>query len=63
VVNTVRHIINISGCDRIHALIGGMHLPNSSHERLEKTARFLRELDAKILLPCHCSGNKIQGLI
>jgi 7,8-dihydropterin-6-yl-methyl-4-(beta-D-ribofuranosyl)aminobenzene 5'-phosphate synthase len=63
VINIVRHIQAVSGIKKVHALSGGTHLRNASAERLEKTAAFLRELSPNILLPCHCSGDRINDLL
>jgi len=63
VVNTVQAIQAITGCTRVHALVGGMHLRNASRERLQRTAAFLDALRPTVLLPCHCSGDAIHGML
>ena len=55
-VNTVRHVRQISGVTRIHGIIGGLHLLNAGTERLEATLAFLHECAPDFLLPCHCTG-------
>ncbi len=55
-VNTVRHIRSISGVERIHGIIGGLHLLNANDERLRATQQFLADCQPDFLVPCHCTG-------
>lgn len=54
--NTIDYIRKISGVDKIHGVLGGMHLLQANEERLEKTFNIMREWNAKFLVPCHCTG-------
>lgn len=56
VVNTLRHIANLSGARPFHAVIGGMHLVNASPTRIAQTVDALRPLNLRLLAPCHCTG-------
>ena len=58
-VNTIRHIRTISGIERVHAIIGGLHLLNASAERLEQTVRFIADCAPDYLIPCHCTGKHV----
>lgn len=55
-INTLTHLRGITGEGRIRAVIGGLHLGAASDERLEKTARALREMKPGLVVPCHCTG-------
>lgn len=55
-VNTVSHIRSISGIERIHGIIGGLHLLNANDERLRATQQFLADCQPDFLIPCHCTG-------
>lgn len=57
VINIINYIIKITGQDRIHTLIGGMHLVNSDAERVEKTMAALNRFSIEYIIPCHCTGN------
>lgn len=57
-INTLTHLQEITGESRIRAVIGGLHLGSASPERLEKTARALRDIDPGLLVPCHCTGER-----
>jgi 7,8-dihydropterin-6-yl-methyl-4-(beta-D-ribofuranosyl)aminobenzene 5'-phosphate synthase len=56
VINTLRHIIDLSGGKPIRAVTGGMHLVNASSERIARTTEELRRLGVRLLAPCHCTG-------
>ena len=55
-VNTVRHIRSISGVERIHGIIGGLHLLNANDQRLQATQQFLADCQPDFLVPSHCTG-------
>jgi len=56
IINTVRHVRKLTGGEPIHTIIGGTHLYLSSKERIEKTARELKELGLQRLGVSHCTG-------
>ncbi len=55
-VNTVEYIKQISGIDKVHGIIGGMHLVNANEERLQYTFDNMKRWKPDILIPCHCTG-------
>jgi len=63
VVNTLDAVRRRAGDVRVHAVIGGMHLLNTSQDRLRATIGVLRELNIPVIAPCHCSGGRaVQAL-
>lgn len=56
VVNTLRHIRDLTGGRPIHAALGGMHLLVAGPERMNRTVEALRSLDVRRLGPAHCTG-------
>jgi 7,8-dihydropterin-6-yl-methyl-4-(beta-D-ribofuranosyl)aminobenzene 5'-phosphate synthase len=56
VVNTLDYIAELTGQDRFHAVIGGMHLQRASPERLAQTVAALRRYRVGKLVPGHCTG-------
>jgi 7,8-dihydropterin-6-yl-methyl-4-(beta-D-ribofuranosyl)aminobenzene 5'-phosphate synthase len=56
VVNTLRHVRQLTHGRPIHAVLGGMHLLSASLERMACTAEALRELGVQRLGPAHCTG-------
>lgn len=56
VINTLIHARNLTQEDRIHTVIGGIHLLQASEERLVRTAADLRQMGVKRLGVSHCTG-------
>ncbi len=55
-VNTLKHVRNLTGENRIKAVIGGIHLFRASEERLVRTCADLREMGIERLGVSHCTG-------
>jgi len=60
IINTLMHIIDITGQTRFYWIIGGAHLIHSSEERLDKTVRALNKLDFRYITPILCTGLHAQ---
>ncbi|MCP4640392.1 MAG: MBL fold metallo-hydrolase [bacterium] len=56
VANTLDYIIEIAGTDRIHAILGGMHLAGADDGRVKKTLEALVAYEPDVIGPCHCTG-------
>lgn len=56
VENIVRHCQNITGIERVHALIGGLHLRAASVARVWQVRSYLHQLQVEKILACHCTG-------
>jgi 7,8-dihydropterin-6-yl-methyl-4-(beta-D-ribofuranosyl)aminobenzene 5'-phosphate synthase len=56
IINTVRHVRKLTKGEHIHTIIGGTHLYLSPQERIEKTARELKEFGLQRLSVSHCTG-------
>jgi 7,8-dihydropterin-6-yl-methyl-4-(beta-D-ribofuranosyl)aminobenzene 5'-phosphate synthase len=57
VINTIRNAQQITGVDRIHAVIGGFHLSGAAFEPLiPATIAALKEIKPRYLMPGHCTG-------
>jgi len=54
IVNTMTHAKKITGVDKIHAVIGGLHLIDASEEKVEKSIEALTEVDW--VFAGHCTG-------
>jgi 7,8-dihydropterin-6-yl-methyl-4-(beta-D-ribofuranosyl)aminobenzene 5'-phosphate synthase len=56
-INTVRHARNLTGIDRVHAVVGGFHLATPLFEPIiPPTVEALGELDPQVIAPTHCTG-------
>jgi 7,8-dihydropterin-6-yl-methyl-4-(beta-D-ribofuranosyl)aminobenzene 5'-phosphate synthase len=58
IVNTVEYAREISGIDRVFAIIGGFHLARSNDEEIQRTIDHIQALKPALLAPCHCTGFK-----
>jgi len=63
IVNTLHHVMRLSGINRVRALIGGLHLLQAGEERLDQTVAALRAFSPALLVPCHCTGAKAMRLL
>jgi 7,8-dihydropterin-6-yl-methyl-4-(beta-D-ribofuranosyl)aminobenzene 5'-phosphate synthase len=58
IVNTLNHVRRLSGDARIRAVIGGLHLLNADHLRLDQTLAVMSALPIETVIPCHCTGDR-----
>ena len=59
IVNTLKYARQLTGIDKIHAVIGGFHLGGPLYESvIEPTADAVQEMGPDFLLPTHCTGWK-----
>jgi 7,8-dihydropterin-6-yl-methyl-4-(beta-D-ribofuranosyl)aminobenzene 5'-phosphate synthase len=60
-VNIARHAMRLTRADRLHALIGGLHLGGPWFEPvIEPTVKALVDLGPAVVLPGHCTGWQAQ---
>ena len=62
-INTLYYARQLTGENKIYAVIGGSHLISASEERFWKTVAALRELEVQKLGLCHCTDLKIISLL
>lgn len=60
IINIIKHAQNISGIDRIYAVIGGFHLNWSSEDQLNKAVSYFEEIRPEIICGMHCTGFKFN---
>jgi 7,8-dihydropterin-6-yl-methyl-4-(beta-D-ribofuranosyl)aminobenzene 5'-phosphate synthase len=64
VVNTLKCARDLTGVDRIYAVIGGFHLTGPSFEPIiAPTIQALKEFQPSIIVPEHCTGWKATHLL
>jgi 7,8-dihydropterin-6-yl-methyl-4-(beta-D-ribofuranosyl)aminobenzene 5'-phosphate synthase len=61
-INTLYHARQLTGEDRVYAVIGGSHLISASEERLWQTIAALREIGVQKLGLCHCTDLPVISL-
>jgi 7,8-dihydropterin-6-yl-methyl-4-(beta-D-ribofuranosyl)aminobenzene 5'-phosphate synthase len=60
IVNTVNYAREISGVERVHAVLGGFHLARASDEEIARTVAAIKEFKPVLIVPSHCTGFKAQ---
>jgi 7,8-dihydropterin-6-yl-methyl-4-(beta-D-ribofuranosyl)aminobenzene 5'-phosphate synthase len=58
IVNTLKHVTQITGCKGIYAILGGLHLGKASDEKLEKIIDHLHAFGLAKIGVGHCTGPK-----
>ncbi|HOO38754.1 MAG TPA: MBL fold metallo-hydrolase [Deltaproteobacteria bacterium] len=59
IVNTVKHAQEVTGIEKVHAVMGGFHLSGPLFEPIiERTTDELKKLDPDYIIPTHCTGRK-----
>lgn len=58
VINTLNHVLGITGKNNIHAIIGGLHLGKASNAKLKKIIDHLSEFNLQKIGVSHCTGTK-----
>jgi 7,8-dihydropterin-6-yl-methyl-4-(beta-D-ribofuranosyl)aminobenzene 5'-phosphate synthase len=56
IVNSVRQAQEVSGVDKVHAIVGGFHLGPAPKDYLAQVVGEIRKLKPDVLIPMHCSG-------
>ncbi len=55
-VNTMQYVSELTGGQKIYAVIGGTHLVGASSERMQKTIEALKQFDVQKIMLSHCTG-------
>jgi len=63
IVNIVKHSVEMTGENRIAAILGGFHLLAASEERIGKTVAALSQFDIELISAGHCTGFKAQSAL
>jgi len=56
IVNTVNRAQEVSGVQRVWAIVGGFHLASVTDEELQRTIEALKAFQPALIVPSHCSG-------
>jgi 7,8-dihydropterin-6-yl-methyl-4-(beta-D-ribofuranosyl)aminobenzene 5'-phosphate synthase len=63
VINAVKQAQQVSGVDKVHAVIGGFHIvPPLGDDYIRRTIDAFREIDPDYLIPAHCTGDRFYDL-
>ena len=56
IVNTIRRGQEVSGVDRVWAVLGGFHLAPAGWEEIGRTINVIEDLEPILVSPTHCTG-------
>lgn len=62
IINTLLRARQVSGIDKIHALVGGFHLGPAPDDYLRQEMAALKTFQPDYVLPMHCSGQNFIDL-
>jgi 7,8-dihydropterin-6-yl-methyl-4-(beta-D-ribofuranosyl)aminobenzene 5'-phosphate synthase len=63
IVNSARQAQEVSGVEKVHAIVGGFHLGPAPKDYLEQVVAEIKKLDPDVVVPMHCSGtNFVQAM-
>jgi 7,8-dihydropterin-6-yl-methyl-4-(beta-D-ribofuranosyl)aminobenzene 5'-phosphate synthase len=57
IVNSVRQAQEVSGVQKVHAIVGGFHLGPAPNDYLHTVVAEIKKLEPDVVIPMHCSGN------
>jgi 7,8-dihydropterin-6-yl-methyl-4-(beta-D-ribofuranosyl)aminobenzene 5'-phosphate synthase len=59
IVNTVEYAREITGINRVHAIMGGFHLTGPAFEPIiDDTIKSMKQIGPDYVIPTHCTGRK-----
>jgi len=63
IVNTVRRAQDLTGCDDVYAIVGGIHLFGASERRVQRTLEEIKRLDVRRIGVSHCTGPSASAFL
>ncbi|MFX0107800.1 MAG: MBL fold metallo-hydrolase, partial [Candidatus Hodarchaeota archaeon] len=64
IINIIHEAQRIAGGNKIHALIGGLHLAGRvTKETMHETVKMMKKIRPFLLVPCHCTGWRARHLM
>jgi len=61
IINTIEHAKVVTGINRVHAVIGGIHMKGASEAVRERTLNYFAAQDTETLRCCHCTEDALDG--
>ena len=62
IINTLKRAQEVSGVEKIYALVGGFHLFPAPDDYLRQVMAELKQFDLEHVMPMHCSGQNFVDL-
>ncbi|MGM0600106.1 MAG: MBL fold metallo-hydrolase [Candidatus Rifleibacteriota bacterium] len=61
-INTIKTIRQRTGKQKIHAIIGGLHLAKASKQKLKAVFSELNSIKPQFIMPAHCTGDAFEQI-
>jgi 7,8-dihydropterin-6-yl-methyl-4-(beta-D-ribofuranosyl)aminobenzene 5'-phosphate synthase len=61
IVNTISYAQQISGVDKVTAVLGGFHLVRANEEEIRRTVKAIQAIGPEMIVPSHCTGFKASA--
>ena len=58
IINTVRHLQDLTGVEHVHGVMGGFHLSGPNDPVVEPTIAAMQTIAPDVVVPMHCTGWK-----
>lgn len=62
IVSMIQKAVNISGVEKVYAIVGGFHLISAGDERILRTVKKLKEYGPEKVYTGHCTGLKAEAV-
>jgi 7,8-dihydropterin-6-yl-methyl-4-(beta-D-ribofuranosyl)aminobenzene 5'-phosphate synthase len=63
IVNSAKQAQEVSGVQKVHALVGGFHLGATADPQLKLVIEEMRALNPDVIIPMHCSGDNFARAV
>jgi len=63
IVNTIKHGQNLTGIDKIYAVIGGFHEEWNPIEKIQEKVKYFEDINPEIICGMHCTGFNFNRLM
>ncbi len=63
IVNSAKQAQEVSGVQKVHALVGGFHLGATADNQLKKVIEEIKALNPDVIVPMHCSGDNFARAV
>jgi len=61
ILNTIQHAQEITGIQKIYAIIGGLHQNWTSLDKIKNTVQILKKMNPELICGIHCTGFKFMA--
>lgn len=63
IVNSAKQAQEVSGVQKVHALVGGFHLGATADPQLKLVIEEIKALNPDVIIPMHCSGDNFARAV